>query len=332
MTVHVGLGLVTAQVPPGAAHSQADEYDDALRLVQLAEDLGFDSVWFSEHHLAEDGYLPSPVVLMSAAAALTRRITLGTAVLLAPLQDPLRFAEDWAVLDQLSHGRIIVGLGAGWRRVEFEHFGVSLRERGRRTAALVAACREAWSESSPVTPKPHGDLPIFMGGSALKAIERSAEMGDGFLATPNNDLAKFVVQVAQFDEAASRMGRGGTCLPIGFHVNGWVSDDGEIPDAVLEAMWQQVGRYQLWHAIEDGATTDANMPPVDEQRLRARTVYGTPADVVGHLAPWIEPFGARDVHVIVRLHYPGQRLADVSSAIKQFSVEVLPRLKGLHGK
>src|SRR5580692_13031761 len=100
--VRVGIGLVTAEVPPGSGRAPADEYSGTLRIAERAEELGFDSLWTSEHHGVSDGYLPSQLVLLSAVAAVTGRLRLGTGILVAPVYDPLRLAEDAAVLDQVS--------------------------------------------------------------------------------------------------------------------------------------------------------------------------------------------------------------------------------------
>src|SRR5881227_2019763 len=133
MTVRIGIGLFTGQVPPGSDRTFEREYREVLDLVRLAEALGFDSAWVSEHHGSSDGYLPSLLPMLGAFAAATDRIKLGTGVVLAPFHDPLRLAEDVAVVDQLSVGRLILGLGLGWREEEFRMFGQQPRERLRRT-------------------------------------------------------------------------------------------------------------------------------------------------------------------------------------------------------
>jgi probable F420-dependent oxidoreductase len=341
MTVRVGLGLVTGQVPPDIGRTVADEYADVLALARLAEAVGFDSFWVSEHHVAEDSYLPSLLPMLAAVAAVTDRILLGTAVALAPFQHPLRFAEDCAVVDQLSRGRLIVGLGAGWRKREFSAFGIPTAERVGRTMELARICRAAWDEERftfagthfsyddvSVTPKPYGHLPLFLGGSVPAAAQRAGRLADGFIGTPQNQIGQLRSQVRVFDDAARDAGRDPSQLAIGFHVNAWVSPDGTVSGDVLQAMWNQVGRYALWHA-QDDASTATDLPPLDEAAIRARAFIGTPAEVTAEARPWVEEFGARDLHMIVRLHYPGMTALDADAAIRSFATDVLPHLRAV---
>jgi len=95
----------------------------------LAEQLGFESVWLSEHHFTDDGYLPAISTMLGVLASRTSTVRLGTAVVLAPLHHPLRLAEDMAVVDQLSAGRLEVGLAPGYRQEEFSVLGIDRRQR-----------------------------------------------------------------------------------------------------------------------------------------------------------------------------------------------------------
>lgn len=345
MTLRVGLGLFTCQVPPDAAHGVADEYEDLLGLARVAEELEFDSFWVSEHHGAADAYLPSLTVMLGALAAVTSKILLGTGVVLGPLQPPLRFAEDCAVVDQLARGRLILGLGSGWRRAEFEAFGIPPNERVRRTVELVQICRAAWTserftfrgrcfsyDDVAVTPRPHRPPPLLLGGSVPAAIERAGRLGDGFLGTgtPQVGLEAFARQVELFDQAARAAGRDPGGLPIGFHVNAWVSPDGQIPPSVLRSMWHQIGTYMAWHAIDDGQPA-SGLPPLDEARIRQRGWLGTPEAVVEAARPWIERLGDRELHVIFRLHYPGMRRLQAEAAMRLFAERVAPALRRLAG-
>src|SRR6516225_8988280 len=122
--------------PPNSGRSFTDLYRDCLEQVEIAESLGFDSIWLTEHHFTDDGYLPSMLPAAAAIAARTRRVTIGTFVLLAPFQHPLKLAEDAAVVDVISNGRLRLGLGQGYRQEEFDGFGVPRAERLGRTLKL----------------------------------------------------------------------------------------------------------------------------------------------------------------------------------------------------
>ena len=336
MSIKIGFGLVTAQLPPWAGHTVAEEYADTLAMTRLAERLGFDSIWVSEHHITEDGYLPSALPLLAAMGAVTDRITLGTGIVLAPFHDPLRFAEDCAVVDAISGGgRLLVGLGAGWRKREFAAFGLPTRERVPRTTALVDVCRRAWGspvagdEVTAVTPKPIRPIPLLLGGTAPAAIDRAGALADGYIGSPQNNISAFRAAVVRFDAAMTAAGRDPAAATLALHVNAWISADGQIPDAVTQAMWHQIGAYMQWHAEDDGAPVGGGLPALDLARLRARTVFGTPDDVIEQVTPWIEEFANRELHVIFRLHYPGMRLADAEPAMNVFAESAAPRLRAV---
>src|SRR6185437_10664707 len=99
-------------------------YSSTLDFVREAERLGFDQVWLTEHHFADDGYCPALMPAAAAIAAQTSRIRIGTKVMLMPFHDPLRLAEDAAVVDVISGGRLELGIAAGYRLEEFSGFGI----------------------------------------------------------------------------------------------------------------------------------------------------------------------------------------------------------------
>lgn len=112
--------------------SQPEVYQGTLDCVKLADQMGFETAWFAEHHFSNYSMCPSPLMMAAAAARETRKIQLGPAVVVAPLYNPIRLSEEIALLDQLSNGRAVLGLGSGYQRFEFEAFGADLSERQER--------------------------------------------------------------------------------------------------------------------------------------------------------------------------------------------------------
>ena len=172
-----------------------DLYAEMLDLVAWSEQAGFDGAWVPEHHLSDDGYIPSPLVALAAMAARTSTIRLGSAIALAPLYNPVRFATDVAVLDILARGRLEMGLAIGYRKRETAAFGVDFTKRGRMfdewlevvTRLWAGECVDfdgAWYQVKGAQlrpPAPRGRIPLYIGGFAPKAVERVARYGDGYI-------------------------------------------------------------------------------------------------------------------------------------------------------
>src|SRR5260370_37281343 len=131
--------------PPGSGLSFAELYREMFRQAERAEELGFDSLWLTEHHFTDDGYLPSMIPMASALAARTQRVTIGTYVLLVPLYHPVTLAEDAAVTDVISNGRLRLAFGLGYRPQEFEGFGIPRSERLGRKNETLQILRRAWT-------------------------------------------------------------------------------------------------------------------------------------------------------------------------------------------
>jgi hypothetical protein len=121
-------------------------YARVLEQIELVDQLGFDHVWITEHHFVEDGYMPSPLVMSGAIAARTSRVAIGQDVMLLPFTNPVRLAEDLAVLDNLSNGRMMVGAGMGYVPSEFAAMGIPRGERRQRMDETLAILRHAFTE------------------------------------------------------------------------------------------------------------------------------------------------------------------------------------------
>lgn len=171
-------------------------YEDCLEQIVEAERLGFDSVWMTEHHFCDDGYTPSPLVIGGAIGARTNRMRIGTNLMVLPLHNPIRIAEDAATLSLLTRGRFDLGVGIGYRELEFRQFGRELKHRPSLVEEAIAIIRRAWTGEPinfegkrflvgdlRVTPAPEHLPKLYLGAMAEPAIDRVARIADGFLST-----------------------------------------------------------------------------------------------------------------------------------------------------
>lgn len=185
----------------------------AVELAQAAEEAGFESLWTVEHTVVPGGYgstypyaeggkmaggkddipLPDPLIWMAYVAAATKRIKLATGIMILPQHNPVVVAKQVATLDHLSGGRILLGVGAGWLKEEFDALGVPFEDRGRRMDEYMRAMRELWGEKPSFEgtyvrfrdaycrPRPvNGTVPLIVGGHSPAAAKRAGRLGDGF--------------------------------------------------------------------------------------------------------------------------------------------------------
>jgi alkanesulfonate monooxygenase SsuD/methylene tetrahydromethanopterin reductase-like flavin-dependent oxidoreductase (luciferase family) len=189
--------LVDFRNPPDFPRANQDVYRDTLETIQMAEALGYEDVWLSEHHFAEDGYCPSPLTVGAAIAVQTHRIAIGQSVFLLPLHNPLRVAEDAAVVDILSAGRLLFGPALGYRPFEFETLGSPRKQRASIFEEALEVIVQAWTQPEvnfegrhfsyrnvKVRPQPvqKPRPPIWIGGLSRAAVHRAARLGDGLIA------------------------------------------------------------------------------------------------------------------------------------------------------
>jgi alkanesulfonate monooxygenase SsuD/methylene tetrahydromethanopterin reductase-like flavin-dependent oxidoreductase (luciferase family) len=264
----------------------------ALDMAAWADERGCALVFVSEHHASPDGYLPSPLVLAAAIAGRTRRVPIQVAALLVPLHDPLRLAEDLAVLDLVSGGRVSVVCALGYRPEEYAMFGRAMQGRGQRLEESLAAMRRAWSgepfeyegRTVRVTPRPRtpGGPPLFLGGRSEIAARRAARLGLGLIAEGGGDALRQV-----YLEACRKAGRRpGLCVTPkpGAVTSAFVADD-------VELAWRELGphllhdatMYAAWMGEGHQAASKSCARSVDELRAE-RGAYRifSPEEAIAH--------------------------------------------------
>jgi probable F420-dependent oxidoreductase len=337
--MRLGYGYLTCQRHPDDPRSDAELYREAIEVGMELEHAGFDSVWTSEHHFVDDGYMPSQLPLLAAIAARTSRIRLGTGVLLAPLFDPLRVAEDAATVDLISNGRLILGLGIGWRDEEFAGFGVPMGERGSRLEGHLAVLRQAWSDGLVtgddrhyrydglnVTPKPAqpGGPPIWLGAHVERAVRRVGRLADGYLGGPTSprSLARRMDWIREEAVAAGRDPEG---ISANLYRMTFAWSDGDAWERIRDAAW-----YMDWKYDDMGETRgsrERKRPPrmtaEQEDALRSHMIVGTPQQVAERILEYADVLGAEGTYV-ARAHFAGLDPAVGAESRRVLAEEVLP--------
>lgn len=307
-------------------------YEETLDQIAWAEQLGFDSVWLSEHHFCDDGYTPSPLVLAGAIAARTTHLKIGTNLMLLPLYDPIRVAEDAATLALLSRGRLRLGVALGYRELEYRAFHRNIRNRPSLLEEGVEVLRRAWSgrpvsfsgrrfqvPDVRVTPAPAEPPPLLIGGLAPPAIERAARLGDGFLSTRNAHHPTYL-------DALERVGRRPEDGAI--YAGQWA-----VIDADPERTWDRIGDLavaQLNQYIEWGAFGPPGEVPLFPDRRAvveggAYALWDGPAAVENLVAMLRERPAIRDVHFWAQL--PGESVESGSRRVRFLAERVLPEVR-----
>jgi alkanesulfonate monooxygenase SsuD/methylene tetrahydromethanopterin reductase-like flavin-dependent oxidoreductase (luciferase family) len=321
-------------------------YRDHLKLTEEAERLGFDTVWLTEHHFVEDGYSPSLLPIAAAIGARTRKIRIGTFVLLLPLHNALRVAEDAATVDIISNGRLDLGLGQGYRVDEFTGFGIPRKERGSRLEEGAEVIRRAWTESNfsfegkynhltninlipEVVQQPHP--PMWLAARGPKSIARAARNGYHLMGTGGAD------QQQMYDAALIENGKRPedfniaqlkTVFVASKHDKAW--DDSEA------AVHHMLSCYGRWFSEASDLPGDenygANLPPVGELRhadsakaFGEALIIGTPDEAIALIEDYQQR--TRFSHLVMAMPLPGVPAKKVLRSMELFAEKVMPHFR-----
>jgi alkanesulfonate monooxygenase SsuD/methylene tetrahydromethanopterin reductase-like flavin-dependent oxidoreductase (luciferase family) len=272
------LGLYVDLRNPPEWHRPWDQhYGIWLDRLQEAERLGAPSVWLTEHHFFEDGYLPQCWTFAAAIAARTTRLRIGSAVSLLPLHDPLEVAEQIALVDAISGGRIEPGFGIGYRKPEYVAFGGDFKRRYLEFEDRIGQLRALWGEvpgaERTVTPAPvQRPVPMWGGFGGPRGAGLAGRLGLGLQSLDRALLEPYLagLRAGGHDQSAARMGH---------TVQFFLSDD---PDAA----WNQIKEHVAYrwssynHYMYEGTRREAEQPAhFDLETLRDQVHIGTAQEV-----------------------------------------------------
>ncbi len=318
----------------------AEVYANELRLIRRAEELGYDTVWLTEHHFADDGYSPSIIPIAAAIAAVTERVRIGFNLLLLPLHNAIRVAEDIATLDVLSNGRIDPGFGQGYAPHEFAGYGIDTADRLTRFTEGLTVLRGLWEQDTfshqgrhytidgaRVVPKPvQQPMPLWLGATSRAGVRRAGRLGANLLGVASGALQR------EYDDALRAAGHD----PAGAKVLQlhWAHTA-----ATDDAAWDEAGAhfhhllsvYSGWlnDAGRNESLSLAPIPSLDElrdpnQKLLFKPTFGSPATVADGLNQSVGRLPAT-THVGFGT-LPGMDPAVVERSLELFAREVAPRL------
>jgi alkanesulfonate monooxygenase SsuD/methylene tetrahydromethanopterin reductase-like flavin-dependent oxidoreductase (luciferase family) len=311
-------------------------YETALERFAIMDQTGYDAVWLAEHHFSTFSVCPSVHMMGTMAAARTRNLRIGTAVSLAPFYNPLRLAEEVALLDVLSGGRVNWGAGRGFERSEFAAFNIPGEESAARFHETVEIVLKAWTNQKvthqgrfyqydgvEVLPKPlQSPIPVWMAASSLPAIDWAASQGHTILMDPHSSRAELIQKRRHYAAKLAEAGYtdAGRTIPMSRLVA--IDETEEKARAIAKrvAEWTlaaYVGPQHNANVRQGPARNFGGKNPVDFY-LDDVMIYGTPESVVDQLQSFADQIGMNYLMV-----------APMSGrSFRQLTDKVLPRVAG----
>ena len=321
-------------------------YRDFLEQGLLAEKTGYDNVLVCEHHFTDDGYFSKPLSCITGLAALTQKIRVGTGVLLLPLYNPVHLAEEAATIDVMSSGRLILGVGQGYRQEEFDAFGIPLNERWSRLEEGTKIIRGLWSQESfsfsgrhfklpsvNLTPKPvqKPTPPIWVAAKSENAVRRAARIGDAWFADPVTPLTILKDRYHAYRDALKKIGKDFVKIERPLFREAYVSKD---RDSAWEESKKHVlyiyEHYYAWgHLLdEQGKAVKPGESSYEEfvDKLQKRFIMGSPDDCIAEIEKYKKELDV--TQIIYRVAFPAMSHKKIMEAIKLFAEKVNPYFSG----
>lgn len=318
---------VASQWPPGV--DLGPQLGNLLEQVRVARANGFESLWTAQHFLTAPMQMFQTAPLLARLMAEAEGMEVGPAILLLPMLNPVLVAEEAATLDWFCGGRYVLAVGMGYRREEFESFGIPFRQRLGRFTEAIDLIRRLWTEDRvtfegnyyrlrdvglSLKPKRPGGPPIWVGGSAPAAVERAARIGDAWIASFSPTLAELTAQMRTYGaarEAAGLPEPQARPLCRECHVG---ADDRTALSEVRGPLLYKYEAYASWGNERVGASRDAFAQAFDGF-CRDRFLIGDAARVKDEILRYREALGVD--HLILRLQWPGLDQRTVLDSIER---------------
>ena len=339
------FGLFFAfQVVPSTGVPLDEPYRDMLDCLPRAEELGYESVFVASHHVQPDGWCPGPLLALAGAAARTEHMRLGTGALLVPLYAPFKLAEDVAVLDNLSGGRVVLGVAPGYVSEEFHAHGVPREERVARMEEALDLMQAAWTQErfgfrgrfyeveheTTLTPSPlqQPHPPIWYAVSAPGSLRRAAERGCVMLPSPRHDLSELAGHFQVYDDACAAAGFQPAERPVIREV--FVADSHERAEELAAPGIEYLFR-ELYGAKSaqgerplrtDSGELITDKRQVDFESLKNRFIIGDPDYAIRQIERYRDELAATEL--ICWMHVPGVSGEDALRSVELFAREVMP--------
>ena len=328
---------------PGARPAAA-VYGQALEQMTYADELGFDSVWIAEHHFSNYGYCPNPLTLAVKVAERTKRVRIGTAVLVLPFWHPLRLAEEVALADVLTEGRLEVGVARGYQKYEFDRWGLSIEDsRSLSDETLDVLLKaltttgfshegahyqvpEATTYPKPVQ-QPHP--PVWVGTASEESIERAVRRGLSCFTAAS--AMPFDVPKRTFEVFKAKREELGADVEFAVqqHVN-IAPTDAEAERRVEHSYWHYRQSNRLRNATERVVRGVAAADPLDDEpaakeMLERWTIAGSPATVREQIAAYRESMDIAQLNCLFALGELDNET--VKASMRLFAEQVMPHFK-----
>ena len=329
-------------VPPGSKMSHLDTFREMDELVPYAESLGFDSFQTTEHHFQNNGWAPSPLVVLAKAAALSKKMRLVSNILVLPLYDPLRLVEDVVTLDNLCEGRLTLGVSPGYVKEEFSAYRVPHEERFARSEEILDILQQSWRhetldhsgryyqvQAAPIIPRPvQREIPIWYGVSGPKLLKRAAQRRCPVTASPRHTVDELVQHYQRFDAAAAEVGFQTKERPVIREV--FVAEtNAEAEKLAGPAVTHIFGLYGRKSASgerelrNDKGEIITAEEQVDFRTFASRYVIGDPASATEQLKDAVDRLQPSEL--ICRMQLPGIPSEKFKDSIRLFAEKVIPQ-------